>query len=167
MKKIAVLGSTGSIGTQTLDIVRNNKEDLEVLALAASNSVELMEAQIREFSPKVVAMWSEKAAEELKVRVKDLDVKVLCGMEGLLEIAVMEEVDTLVTAIVGMIGIRPTIEAIKAGKDIALANKEKNIGVINFQSGIILLKFILNLRRLTGFLMNFLSKLYPSVQAVK
>ena len=92
--------------------------------MAASSSVELMEAQIREFSPKVVAMWSEKAAEELKVRVKDLEVKVLCGMEGLLEIAVMEEVDTLVTAIVGMIGIRPTIEAIKAGKDIALANKE-------------------------------------------
>jgi len=124
MKRIAVLGSTGSIGTQTLDIVRNYKEDLRVLALAASSSMELMEAQIREFSPKVVAMWSEKAAEELKVRVKDLEVKVLCGMEGLLEIAVMEEVDTLVTAIVGMIGIRPTIEAIKAGKDIALANKE-------------------------------------------
>lgn len=124
MKRIAVLGSTGSIGTQTLDIVRNYKEDLEVVALAASTSVALIEAQIREFSPKLVAMWSEKAAAELKERVKDLDVKVLCGMEGLLEIAVMEEMDTLVTAIVGMIGIRPTIEAIKAGKDIALANKE-------------------------------------------
>ncbi len=124
MKRIAVLGSTGSIGTQTLDIVRNNSDELKVLALAASSNVELMEQQIREFSPKMVTMWSEAAAEDLKVRISDLDVKVLTGMDGLLEIAVMEEVDTLVTAIVGMIGIRPTIEAIKAGKDIALANKE-------------------------------------------
>lgn len=124
MKKIAILGSTGSIGTQTLDIVRNNKDDLEVLALAAGSNVKLMEEQVREFSPKVVAMWSESAASDLKARIDDMDVKVLSGMDGLLEIAVMAEVEVLVTAIVGMIGIRPTIEAIKAGKDIALANKE-------------------------------------------
>ena len=124
MKKIAVLGSTGSIGTQTLDIVRNYKDDLKVMALAASSNVELMEKQVREFLPKVVAMWSESAALDLKTRIADLDVEVLTGMDGLLAIATMEEADTLVTAIVGMIGIRPTIEAIKSGKDIALANKE-------------------------------------------
>ena len=123
MKKIAVLGSTGSIGTQTLEIVRENKE-LQVVALAAGNSVELMEQQIREFKPRLAAMWSEKASEDLKTRVSDLDVKLLCGMDGLLEIATMEESEILVTAIVGMIGIRPTIAAIEAGKDIALANKE-------------------------------------------
>lgn len=123
MKKIGVLGSTGSIGTQTLEIVRANK-DLQVVALAAGSSVDKMEEQIREFAPKVAVMWSEKAAEELKVKVADLPVKVLWGMEGLLEIAVMEEMEVLVTAIVGMIGIRPTIAAIKAGKTIALANKE-------------------------------------------
>ncbi len=124
MKKIAILGSTGSIGTQTLEIVRNNKEELQVLAMAAGSNVKLMEAQVREFTPRIVAMWSEEAALDLKERIRDLDVKVCFGMEGLLEIAVMEETDVLVTAIVGMIGIRPTIEAIKAGKDIALANKE-------------------------------------------
>ena len=123
MKKIAVLGSTGSIGTQTLEIVRQN-EDLQVVALAAGSNAELMEQQIREFHPSVVAMWSEKACEELKVRVADTDVKVLCGMDGLLEIAVLEEMEVLVTAIVGMIGIRPTIAAIESGKTIALANKE-------------------------------------------
>ncbi len=123
MKKIAVLGSTGSIGTQTLEIVRANK-DLEVVALAAGSNVERMEEQIREFSPRVAAMWSEKACKDLQARVKDTNVKVLCGMEGLLEIAVMEEMEVLVTAIVGMIGIRPTIAAIENGKTIALANKE-------------------------------------------
>ena len=123
MKKIAVLGSTGSIGTQTLEIVRENKE-LQVVALAAGNSVDLMEQQIREFKPRLAAMWSEKACEDLKARIADLDVKVLCGMDGLLEIATMEESEIMVTAIVGMIGIRPTIAAIEAGKDIALANKE-------------------------------------------
>ena len=123
MKKIGVLGSTGSIGTQTLEIVRNNK-DLQVVALAAGSSVDKMEEQIREFAPKIAVMWSQKAAEELKVKVADLSVKVLWGMDGLLEIAVMEEMEVLVTAIVGMIGIRPTIAAIKAGKTIALANKE-------------------------------------------
>ena len=124
MKKIAILGSTGSIGTQTLDIVRNYSEELQVVALAAGSNVELLEKQVREFQPKIVAMWSEKAAMDLKQRISDLEVKVLIGMEGLLAIAVLPEVEVLVTAIVGMIGIRPTIEAIKAGKDIALANKE-------------------------------------------
>ncbi|MDO5574649.1 MAG: 1-deoxy-D-xylulose-5-phosphate reductoisomerase [bacterium] len=123
MKRIAILGSTGSIGTQTLEIVRENR-DLEVVALAAGRSVELLEQQIREFSPKVVALWDEKAAEALRIKVADLPVKVYAGMEGLLAVAVLEEADVLVTAIVGMIGIRPTIAAIEAGKDIALANKE-------------------------------------------
>ena len=123
MKNIAVLGSTGSIGTQTLEIVRNNP-DLQVVALAAGSNVDLIEAQIREFGPKLAAMWSEEAAAELRSRVADLPVKVVAGMEGLLEIAVMPESQVLVTAIVGMIGIRPTIAAIEAGKDIALANKE-------------------------------------------
>ena len=123
MKRIAILGSTGSIGTQTLEIVRENR-DLEVVALAAGRSVELLEQQIREFSPKIVALWDEKAAEALRIKVADLPVKVYAGMEGLLAVAVLEEADVLVTAIVGMIGIRPTIAAIKAGKDIALANKE-------------------------------------------
>ncbi|MCH5343468.1 MAG: 1-deoxy-D-xylulose-5-phosphate reductoisomerase [Acetatifactor sp.] len=123
MKNIAILGSTGSIGTQTLQVVRANPE-LKVVALAAGNSVEKMEEQIREFRPLVAGMWSEEAASDLKIRVKDLPVKIVSGMEGLLEIAVLQEVQVLVTAIVGMIGIRPTIAAIEAGKDIALANKE-------------------------------------------
>lgn len=123
MKKIAILGSTGSIGTQTLEVVRSNP-DLQVAALAAGSSVEKMEEQIREFRPRIAAMWTEAAAADLRVRVADLDVKILWGMEGLLEIAVLPESQVLVTAIVGMIGIRPTIAAIRAGKDIALANKE-------------------------------------------
>lgn len=124
MKRIAILGSTGSIGTQTLDIVRSNGEALKVEALAAGGNVALMEEQIREFRPRVAVMWTEEAARELRIRVADCQVQVLQGMEGLLEIAVMPEVQVLVTAIVGMIGIRPTIAAIQAGKDIALANKE-------------------------------------------
>lgn len=123
MKKIAILGSTGSIGTQTLEIVRNNA-DLSVVALAAGRNVELMEKQIREFAPKLAVMWSKEAAEDLRARIKDTDVKVACGMEGLIEAATLPEVEVLVTAIVGMIGIRPTIAAINAGKTIALANKE-------------------------------------------
>ncbi|MDE7287271.1 MAG: 1-deoxy-D-xylulose-5-phosphate reductoisomerase [Lachnospiraceae bacterium] len=123
MKKIGILGSTGSIGTQTLEIVRNNK-DLQVVALAAGQSIGRMEEQIREFSPSLAVMWTEEAADELRIRVADTKTKVLCGMEGLLEIAVMEELEVLVTAIVGMIGIKPTIAAIEAGKTIALANKE-------------------------------------------
>ena len=123
MKKIVILGSTGSIGTQTLEVVRENK-DIEVLGLAAGNNIKLLEAQIREFRPRVAAVWSDEKAKELRENVKDLDVKVVSGMDGLIEVSVLEESEILVTAIVGMIGIRPTIEAIKAGKDIALANKE-------------------------------------------
>lgn len=123
MEKIAILGSTGSIGTQTLEIVRNNA-DLSVVALAAGRNVELMEKQIREFAPKLAVMWSKEAAEDLRARIKDTDVKVACGMEGLIEAATLPEAEVLVTAIVGMIGIRPTIAAINAGKTIALANKE-------------------------------------------
>ena len=131
MKKIAILGSTGSIGTQTLEVVRNNSE-LQVVALAAGKSVEQMEQQIREFHPLIAGMWSEEAAADLRTRVADLPVKVVTGMDGLLEIAVLSESQVLVTAIVGMIGIRPTIAAIEAGKDIALANKEtlRNLPVI-------------------------------------
>lgn len=124
MKKIAILGSTGSIGTQTLDVVRAYSQDLNVVALAAGSSVEMMEKQIREFRPRVAGMWTEEAANDLRVRVKDLPVRIVSGMDGLLEIAALEDSDVLVTAIVGMIGIRPTIAAIEAGKDIALANKE-------------------------------------------
>lgn len=123
MKKIAILGSTGSIGTQTLEIVREQK-DIEVTALAAGANAALLEEQIREFSPKLAALWEEGAAASLREQVKDLPVKVVSGMEGLLEIATMPEAEILVTAIVGMLGIRPTIAAIEAGKAIALANKE-------------------------------------------
>ena len=123
MKKIAILGSTGSIGTQTLEVVRENG-DIEVLGLAAGSNISLLEEQIREFQPKLVAVWDEKKAAELKIKVQDLNVKIVTGMDGLIEVSVMEEVEILLTAVVGMIGIRPTVEAIKAGKDIALANKE-------------------------------------------
>ena len=123
MKKIAILGSTGSIGTQTLEIVRTNG-DLEVTALAAGNNIDLLEKQIREFKPKLAVVWKEERANELKDKINDLDVKVVSGMDGLLEVARQPESEILVTAIVGMIGILPTIEAINAGKDIALANKE-------------------------------------------
>lgn len=123
MKKIAILGSTGSIGTQTLEVVRSNP-DLQVVALAAGSSVAKMEEQIREFHPALAAMWTEEAAAELRTRVADTSVRVVSGMEGLLEIAVLPQMNVLVTAVVGMIGIRPTIAAIRAGKDIALANKE-------------------------------------------
>lgn len=123
MKKIGILGSTGSIGTQTLDIVRKEK-DLEVVSLAAGSNVPLLEAQIREFQPKIAALWEEKAADDLRGRVRDLPVRIVSGMEGLLEVSTAEEMEVLVTGIVGMIGIRPTIAAIEAGKDIALANKE-------------------------------------------
>lgn len=123
MKKIAILGSTGSIGTQTLEVVRRNP-DVRVSALAAGTNAEKMEKQIREFRPRIAGMWTEAAAKELRARVADLDVKIVAGMAGMLEIAVMPESHVLVTAIVGMIGIRPTIAAIEAAKDIALANKE-------------------------------------------
>ena len=123
MKKIAILGSTGSIGTQTLDVVRAN-DDLEIVGLSAGNNIDKLEEQIREFHPRLAAVWNEDAARDLAVRVQDLDVNIVSSMDGLLELARMEEADILVTAIVGMIGIRPTMEAIRAGKDIALANKE-------------------------------------------
>lgn len=123
MKNISLLGSTGSIGTQTLDIVRAN-EDLCVKALAAGSNVNLLEKQIREFKPEIVAVFDEKAAANLKTMVADTDVKVVSGMDGLIEAACVESADTVLTAMVGMIGIRPTIAAINAGKNIALANKE-------------------------------------------
>ena len=123
MKKIAILGYTGSIGTQTLDVVRANK-DIEVLGISAGRNIEKLEEQIREFSPKLAAVWDEKAAEDLAQKIQDTDTKVVSGMDGLLELAAMPGTEILVTAIVGMLGIRPTIEAIRAGKDIALANKE-------------------------------------------
>lgn len=123
MKKIAILGSTGSIGTQTLEVVRANK-DIQVEGLSAGHQIDLLEKQIREFHPKLAAVWSEEDANTLAVRVSDTDTKIVYGMDGLLELAQIPSADTLVTAIVGMIGIRPTIEAIRAGKDIALANKE-------------------------------------------
>lgn len=123
MKKIVVLGSTGSIGTQTLDVVRNNS-DMEVVALAAGSNIKLLEEQIREFRPRMVCVFDEKKAKELRILVSDCDVKITSGMEGLIECSVTSEADVVLTAIVGMIGIQPTIAAIKAKKDIALANKE-------------------------------------------
>lgn len=123
MKKIAILGSTGSIGTQTLDIVSKN-DDLQVVGIAAGRNIDLLEKQIRQFSPRLAAVGDEKKAQELRLRVQDTNCKVVGGMEGLIELAVMEEAEILVTAIVGMIGIRPTVAAICAGKHIALANKE-------------------------------------------
>ena len=123
MNKLAILGSTGSIGTQALDIVRANP-DIDVCVLAAGSNVELMEKQIREFSPKIAVLYDEKAAADLAARVADVNVRVLGGMDGLIEAAEYEESEMVLTSMVGMIGIRPTIAAIKAGKDIALANKE-------------------------------------------
>ena len=123
MKKIAILGSTGSIGTQTLDVARANG-DIQVLGISAGRNIKMLEEQAREFHPQLIAVWDENAARDLAVRLKDIDVKIVSGMEGLLELARMPQTDILVTAVVGMIGIRPTMEGIKAGKDIALANKE-------------------------------------------
>lgn len=123
MKKIAILGSTGSIGRQTLDVAREQK-DIEVAALCARKSVDLIESQIREFKPRTAVMWDEDAARDLRVRVKDLDVKVLAGMDGILEVASMDGYEYFVTAIMGMVGVRPTVAAIESGKKIALANKE-------------------------------------------
>lgn len=123
MRNLAILGSTGSIGTQTLDIVSKNN-DLKVTSLAAYGNIELLEKQIRQYMPKLACVYSEEKASKLKENISDLDVKVVSGMDGLIEAASMDEADIVVTAIVGMIGIRPTMAAIKAGKDIALANKE-------------------------------------------
>ncbi len=124
MKKIGIMGSTGSIGTQTLEIVRKYPDRLQVTALAAGSNVKLLEEQVREFEPRLAVMWTAKAAEDLRDRISDLNTAVICGMDGLLQMAALPEMDILVTAIVGMIGILPTIEAIRAHKDIALANKE-------------------------------------------
>lgn len=124
MKNITILGSTGSIGTQTLEIAREYSADINVVALAANSQVDLMESQIREFLPKYACMCDEKAATELRGRVADTNTTVLSGMDGLITVSTLDEIDVVVTAIVGMIGIRPTIAAIEAGKDIALANKE-------------------------------------------
>ncbi len=123
MKNIAILGSTGSIGTQALDIVRA-QGDIRVSALAAGHNVALLERQIREFRPGLAAVWEEKDAKDLKARLADMDIRVACGMDGLVEVATAEDSGTLLSAIVGMLGLRPTIAAIEAGKDIALANKE-------------------------------------------
>ena len=123
MKTISVLGSTGSIGTQTLEVVRN-QSDIKVAALAAGSNVQKLADQIREFSPQVACIYDESKAEQLRLLIKDLDVLVVSGMDGLIQAATVPEAETVVTAVVGMIGIRPTIAAIEAGKDIALANKE-------------------------------------------
>ncbi|MCD8365530.1 MAG: 1-deoxy-D-xylulose-5-phosphate reductoisomerase, partial [Clostridiales bacterium] len=124
MKSIAILGSTGSIGTQALDVVRRHREDFCVSALSAGNNVTLLEKQIREFYPQLVSVGTEEKAKELRVMTADLDIEITYGMEGLLAVATQAESDILVTAVVGMVGIRPTMAAIRAGKDIALANKE-------------------------------------------
>ncbi len=123
-RNIVLLGSTGSIGTQTLDVVRNNPDELTVVGLAANRRVAEVEAQVREFKPKYVCMYDEAAAKDLQTKIADLGIKVMSGMEGLLEIVSVPEADTVLTAVVGMIGIQPTIRAIESGKDIALANKE-------------------------------------------
>ncbi len=125
MKKVAILGSTGSIGTQTIDVIRNN-EDLELVAVSAGSNIRMLEEQIREFHPVLAAVWEEEKAKELRLLVADVipECRIVSGMEGLLELATLEESDILITAIVGMIGIKPTIAAIEAGKDIGLANKE-------------------------------------------
>ncbi|MBE5916090.1 MAG: 1-deoxy-D-xylulose-5-phosphate reductoisomerase [Pseudobutyrivibrio ruminis] len=123
-QKIAILGSTGSIGTQTLDIVSQNPDDLQVVAMSCGRNLELFEKQIRKYSPKLVSVKDEDLAADLKARIKDLDINICYGMEGLINVATFEEADTVVTAVVGMIGVQPTIAAINAGKTIALANKE-------------------------------------------
>lgn len=124
MKKIAILGSTGSIGTQTLEVVKEHREDFEITALAAGSSIDKLEKQAREFLPALVCVWDKEKALELKGRLSDTKVTVVSGMEGMIACATEENTDIVVGAVVGMIGILPTIEAIKAGKDIALANKE-------------------------------------------
>lgn len=124
MKKIAILGSTGSIGTQTLDVVREHSDELQVVALAAGTNKERLKEQIKEFHPKFVSLSDEKKAQELKEELAGEQVEVVCGMEGLIEVAGVDSADVVVTAVVGMMGILPTMEAIKKGKDIALANKE-------------------------------------------
>ena len=124
MKKIAILGSTGSIGTQTLDVIRAHSDELEVVALAAGSNKERLKEQIREFHPELVSLSDEKKAQELKEELAGEAVEVVCGMGGLIEVAGVDSADVVVTSVVGMMGILPTMEAIRKGKDIALANKE-------------------------------------------
>ena len=124
MKKIAILGSTGSIGTQTLDVIRAHSDELEVVALAAGSNKERLKEQIREFHPELVSLSDEKKAQELKEELAGEAEEVVCGMDGLIEVAGIDSADVVVTAVVGMMGILPTMEAIRKGKDIALANKE-------------------------------------------
>ncbi len=123
MKYLSILGSTGSIGTQTLDVVRNN-DDIKVVGISAGSNIEMLEKQAREFHPEIVCVYDEEKAKELKTKIADLDIKVVSAMEGLIEVATLKRADIVLTAVVGMIGIRPTLEAIRAHKDIALANKE-------------------------------------------
>lgn len=125
MKNVAILGSTGSIGTQTLDVIRHN-QDLKLTAISAGSNITMLAEQIREFHPKLAAVWSEENAKKLREMIADVEpvCEILSGMDGLLAVASIEESDILITAVVGMIGIQPTIAAIKARKDIGLANKE-------------------------------------------
>ena len=123
-QKIAILGSTGSIGTQTLDIVTQNPDELDVVAMSCGRNLDLFEKQIRQFRPALVSVGDEALANDLKTRISDLEVEITYGMDGLIAVATCEEADTVVTAVVGMIGVQPTIAAINAGKTIALANKE-------------------------------------------
>lgn len=124
MKNIAILGSTGSIGTQTLDVIRMHRDSMRAVAIACGSKIELAEKQAREFGVRLVAVYDEAAASALGTKLADTDIRVVSGMDGLIEMCQMPEAEIVVTAIVGMIGIRPTIAAINAGKDIALANKE-------------------------------------------
>lgn len=123
MRGLSILGSTGSIGTQTLEVVRNNN-DVRITALSAHGSIELLEKQTREFLPRLVCVYDKARAEDFKLRVRDLPVEVVTGMDGLIACALEKDADMVVSAVVGMIGIRPVMEAIRAGKDIAFANKE-------------------------------------------
>lgn len=126
MKKVAILGSTGSIGTQTLDVLRANHDDFTLVGISAGSNISMLEEQIREFHPQICAVWDEEKAAVLKAAVADVtpQCKIVSGMDGLIELSTIPESDILITAVVGMIGINPTIAAIKAGKDIGLANKE-------------------------------------------
>lgn len=124
-QKLAILGSTGSIGTQTLDIVSQNPDDLQVVAMSCGKNIDLFEKQIRKYTPSLVSIGNEELAKDLKTRLSDMDnIEIVYGMEGLIAVATYDKADTVVTAVVGMIGVQPTIAAINAGKTIALANKE-------------------------------------------
>lgn len=122
-KKISILGSTGSVGTQTLEVVRE-LNDIHVMGITTNENIDLLEKQILEFKPKLAAVMNEELAQVLKDKLKNCDIKIVSGMAGLIEVATMDEVDTVVTSVVGNVGLKPTFEAIRAGKNIALANKE-------------------------------------------